>query len=56
MGGGMGSRASRATPGEDDKFDLQIDFLEAVFGTEKQIEIDRMAECKVRATPLQPRH
>lgn len=51
--GGMGARdVNRPIAGEDDKFDLQVEFLEAVFGTERQIEIDRMAECKVRCGGL----
>ena len=32
--GGMGARSrNRPMPGEDERYDLQLDFLEAVFGT-----------------------
>ena len=30
------------------RYDLQLDFLEAVFGTSKEIEVDRLASCTVR--------
>ncbi|KAI8473278.1 MAG: chloroplast DnaJ-like protein 1 [Monoraphidium minutum] len=43
MGGGM--RAERPMQGEDERYDLQIDFLEAVFGCKKEIDIDRLASC-----------
>lgn len=41
-GGGRGSRARR---GADLRYDLQISFEEAVFGTEQEIEFERDANC-----------
>ena len=36
--GGMGSqgapRRARPVPGEDERYDIQLDFLDAVFGTQ----------------------
>eukprot|EP00249_Psilotum_nudum_P016270 c25754_g1_i1 orf=538-1860(-) len=45
--GGMGSRAARtrATQGDDERYDLVLDFKEAVFGTEKEIEVIRLESC-----------
>ena len=46
MGGGMGGRGGRArAKGEDERYDLRLDFLEAVFGCEKEISISRMDKC-----------
>ena len=48
MGGGMGGRQSqrnRPTQGDDERFDLQIEFLEAVFGCEKELDCMRLEEC-----------
>ncbi|KAK6115555.1 hypothetical protein DH2020_007824 [Rehmannia glutinosa] len=48
MGGmGMGGRASRnrATEGEDQVHNLVLNFKEAVFGVEKEIEITRLESC-----------
>ncbi|CAN8328560.1 unnamed protein product [Cochlearia groenlandica] len=47
MGGGMGSRGarSRAVDGEDEYYSLILDFKEAVFGIEKEIEISRLESC-----------
>ncbi|KAF3531666.1 hypothetical protein DY000_02036246, partial [Brassica cretica] len=48
MGGGMGSRGgsrSRAIDGEDEYYSLILDFKEAVFGIEKEIEISRLESC-----------
>ncbi|KAL3538659.1 hypothetical protein ACH5RR_002025 [Cinchona calisaya] len=46
-GMGMGSRGSRnrATEGEDQVYNLVLDFKEAVFGIEKEIEIARLESC-----------
>lgn len=44
FGGGRRGR-SRARRGEDLRYDLEIAFEEAVFGTEKAIEIPRLATC-----------
>ena len=41
--GGGGSRARR---GADLRYDLEIDFEEAVFGVEREIEFERTAGCK----------
>ncbi|KAL2241822.1 UNVERIFIED_CONTAM: Chaperone protein dnaJ A7A, chloroplastic, partial [Sesamum indicum] len=48
MGGmGMGGRGSRnrATEGEDQIYNLVLNFKEAVFGVEKEIEIIRLESC-----------
>ncbi|KAI3460600.1 hypothetical protein Pfo_017263 [Paulownia fortunei] len=48
MGGmGMGGRGSRnrATEGEDQVYNLVLNFKEAVFGVEKEIEITRLESC-----------
>lgn len=44
MGGGQGFR-ERPMQGEDERCELQIDFLEAVFGCKKEIDVDRLATC-----------
>lgn len=44
--GGMGPTGNRAQPGEDLRTDVTLDFLEAVFGCDKEVEIDRLSECK----------
>lgn len=45
--GGMGGRASRnrAAEGEDQIYNLVLNFKEAVFGVEKEIEITRLESC-----------
>lgn len=48
--GGMGGRSSaqarnRPTQGDDERFDLEIDFLEAVFACEKELDVMRLEEC-----------
>ncbi|MGA2206178.1 MAG: molecular chaperone DnaJ [Terracidiphilus sp.] len=48
--GGMprgASRASRQQRGDDLRFDLTIDFEDAVFGTEKEVKIRRLETCSV---------
>jgi len=45
FGRGGAGRMSRAIPGEDERYDLQLDFLEAVFGCSKEIEVDKLAGC-----------
>jgi len=48
--GGMprgGSRASRQQRGDDLRFDLTIDFEDAVFGTEKEVKIRRLEVCSL---------
>jgi molecular chaperone DnaJ len=49
MGGaqGGGSRGSRQQRGDDLRFDLSIDFEQAVFGTEKEVKIRRLETCTV---------
>ena len=44
---GAGGRRGRNRPrrGEDLRYDLEIDFEEAVFGAEKTIEVPRLANC-----------
>jgi molecular chaperone DnaJ len=46
-GGRSGFRRSTVERGADLKYDLQLDFLEAVFGTEKKITIKHMEDCTV---------
>lgn len=46
--GGMGGRTSRRErpiQGDDERYDLELDFLEAVFGCEKEVECVRLEEC-----------
>lgn len=45
--GGMGGRGSRnrATEGEDQLHNLVLNFKEAVFGVEKEIEVSRLESC-----------
>ncbi len=47
FGGGMRSGGRRGGPeqGSHLKYDLEIEFLEAVFGTEKKINIRRLEDC-----------
>jgi molecular chaperone DnaJ len=44
-GGRGGAGRSGPEPGSNLKYDLQIDFLEAVFGVEKKITIKRLEDC-----------
>lgn len=43
--GGRGQRASRAQRGRDIKFDMRLEFEEAVFGVEREINIRRAEAC-----------
>ncbi len=45
VGGAGGRRPSRAQRGRDIRFDLSIDFEEAVFGKETEVSIRRMEAC-----------
>jgi molecular chaperone DnaJ len=45
MGGGGGRKASRVQRGRDLRYDLSLEFEEAVFGKEKEITIRRMETC-----------
>ena len=45
MGGG-GRRATRAQRGRDLRYDMTVEFEEAAFGVEKQIEIRRLEACE----------
>ncbi|DBA91402.1 TPA: hypothetical protein ACH3X2_003934 [Trebouxia sp. C0005] len=47
MGGQTGPRRARPIPGEDERYDIQLDFLDAVFGTQKDISVSRLEECGV---------
>ncbi len=53
--GGFGGRRRRATRGRDLRYDLTLDFEEAVFGTEIEIEVTRQESCETchgsRAAP-----
>ena len=46
--GGMGGQSSRnmATECEDQDYNLVLDFNEAVFGVEKEIEITKLDNCE----------
>lgn len=43
--GGRSSRGSRARRGADLRYDMEIDFMEAIRGVEKQIEVPKTAAC-----------
>lgn len=45
--GGMGGRAAHSRPiqGDDERYDLILNFKDAVFGTEKEIEVTRLESC-----------
>ncbi|PKU77572.1 chaperone protein dnaJ A7A, chloroplastic [Dendrobium catenatum] len=45
--GGMGSRSARNRPtqGDDESYNIVLNFKEAVFGVEKEIEITRLESC-----------
>lgn len=45
--GGMGGRAARNRPiqGDDERYDLLLNFKDAVFGTDKEIEVTRLESC-----------
>ena len=47
MGGMGGQRQARNRPtqGDDERYDLEIDFLEAVFGVEKELDTMRLENC-----------
>jgi len=51
MGGGMGGMGgqrqarNRPTQGDDERYDLEIDFLDAVFGIEKELDTMRLENC-----------
>jgi molecular chaperone DnaJ len=45
-GGGGGGGRTRARRGADLRFDLAIEFEEAVFGVEKSVEFERAEECE----------
>jgi molecular chaperone DnaJ len=45
MGGGGGQRASRQQRGDDLRFDLTIDFEDAIFGTETEVKLRRLEVC-----------
>lgn len=46
MGGGMGRQArNRPVQGDDESYSLVLNFKEAVFGVEKEIEIRRLESC-----------
>jgi molecular chaperone DnaJ len=44
-GGGGGGGRTRARRGADLRYDLAIDFEEAVFGVDKELEFERASEC-----------
>lgn len=44
MGGGARTR-NRPVPGDDQRYDLRLDFTEAVFGCSKEIEVSRLEDC-----------
>ena len=46
MGGGGRSRGSRQQRGRDVRYDLTLEFEEAVFGAEKTIQVRRLEQCE----------
>lgn len=46
--GGMGGARMRNRPvaGDDRRYDIKLDFLDAVFGCQKEVEISRLEQCK----------
>ena len=46
FGGGRGRGRTRARRGEDLRYELEIAFEEAVFGTDKVISVPRLAQCE----------
>lgn len=46
MGGGGGGRASRQQRGDDLRFDLSIEFEDAIFGKETEVKIRRLESCQ----------
>eukprot|EP00475_Leptophrys_vorax_P006952 TRINITY_DN14362_c0_g2_i1.p2 TRINITY_DN14362_c0_g2~~TRINITY_DN14362_c0_g2_i1.p2 ORF type:complete len:288 (-),score=6.82 TRINITY_DN14362_c0_g2_i1:99-887(-) len=44
--GGMGQRRNAPVQGDDERYDLTLDFLEAVFGAQKSIDVSRMESCE----------
>jgi molecular chaperone DnaJ len=53
--GGGGRRRSRAGRGEDLRYDLEIDFHEAVFGKNAEIQVQRLDVCdRCRGTRAEP--
>lgn len=46
MGGGGGARMrNRPIPGDDQRYDLKLDFLDAVFGCQKEVEVSHLEQC-----------
>ncbi|OAE32060.1 hypothetical protein AXG93_2278s1400 [Marchantia polymorpha subsp. ruderalis] len=45
MGGNARAQRSRPTQGDDERYDLLLDFRDAVFGTDKDIEVTRLESC-----------
>jgi molecular chaperone DnaJ len=45
FGGGGGRSRSRGQKGADLRYDLQLNFMEAAFGTETEITVDKMESC-----------
>ena len=55
FGGGGGRRRNRAQRGEDVRFDLELNFEEAVFGMSAEIQVPRMEACgRCRGTGSEP--
>ena len=46
FGGGISRARGRGRAGNDLRYDLEISFQEAVFGTEKEIQINRKSSCE----------
>jgi len=44
-GGGFGRQRNRPTQGDDERFDLVLDFTSAVFGIDQELEIVRLESC-----------
>jgi molecular chaperone DnaJ len=53
FGGGRRSR-SRANRGSDLRYDMQLSFMEAAFGTEKEIDVEKAEACSLNVTGQEP--
>jgi molecular chaperone DnaJ len=47
MGGMGGSSRNRPQQGDDERYDLTLDFKDAIFGVEKDIKVTRLENCNM---------
>ncbi|KAI3434453.1 hypothetical protein D9Q98_002530 [Chlorella vulgaris] len=45
MGGGQTRSRNRPVAGDDQRYDLRLEFTEAIFGCNKEIEVSRLEDC-----------